>query len=214
MRLAGQAIKPIAAELGISPATVLRWTTDITLEPAQRATLNASHHEAYLRRSIAWSERCRQRRSRWQQEGRERARLGDPLHVAGCMLYWAEGGKSKNQLKLCNSEVSMVRFFRRFVSTCFDAPPERFVMSLNVYTTNGLTIAEIEDYWLAALGLHHECMRKHILNHLPTSSSGQKKNRLPYGVCTLGVKRSTPIVQHIFGAIQEYGDFEEPRWLG
>jgi len=37
---------------------------------------------------------------------------------------------------------------------------------------------------------------------------------LPYRVCALTVARSTPIVQHIFGAIQEYGGFEEPAWLG
>jgi hypothetical protein len=56
-------------------------------------------------------------------------------------------------------------------------------------------------------------LRKHTLNHLPTSSSGGKKNKLPYGVCALRVLRSTRIVQHIYGAIQEYAGFEEPRWL-
>ena len=50
------------------------------------------------------------------------------------------------------------------------------------------------------------------INPLPTSSSGLKKNRLPYGVCTLNV-HSTELVQHIYGATQEYAGFEEPRWL-
>jgi hypothetical protein len=51
------------------------------------------------------------------------------------------------------------------------------------------------------------------MNHTPTSSSGMKTNRLPYGVCNVRVLRSTALVQHIYGAIQEYGGFEEPRWL-
>ncbi len=55
-------------------------------------------------------------------------------------------------------------------------------------------------------------MRKHTLNHYPTSSSGRKRNKLPYGTCSLAVFDSR-IVQHIYGAIQEYGGFEEPRWL-
>jgi len=38
-------------------------------------------------------------------------------------------------------------------------------------------------------------------------------NRLPYGVCTVGGISQTRIVQHIYGAIQEYGGFDEPRWL-
>jgi hypothetical protein len=47
---------------------------------------------------------------------------------------------------------------------------------------------------------------------MPTSSSGRAKNKLPYGVCSLRVN-STPAVQHVFGAIQEYAGFEEPAWL-
>jgi hypothetical protein len=55
-------------------------------------------------------------------------------------------------------------------------------------------------------------LRKHAINHLPTSSSGQAKNKLPYGVCTLRVY-DTRLVQHIYGAIQEYAGFDEPSWL-
>ena len=49
-----------------------------------------------------------------------------------------------------------------------------------------------------------------MLNHMPTSSSGRARNKLPYGVCTLRV-HSTWMVQHIYGAIQEYAGFDEPR---
>jgi hypothetical protein len=84
--------------------------------------------------------------------------------------------------------------------------------SLNVYTNNGLSIGEIEHYWLEWLELPPSCLRKHSLNHMPTSSSGRARNKLPFGVCTIRVD-STRVVQHIFGAIQEYGGFEEPAWL-
>lgn len=47
---------------------------------------------------------------------------------------------------------------------------------------------------------------------MPTSSSGRAKNKLPYGVCTLR-SHNTWMLQHIYGAIQEYGSFEEPAWL-
>lgn len=130
------------------------------------------------------------------------------------MLYWAEGSKERNSVILANSDSGMVRFFSRFLRTCFDVGPDDFTVRLNVYTSNGLSIRAIEEYWLELLELPRACLRKHSLNHFPTSSSGLKKNRLPYGVCTLRVKKSTRIVQHIFGAIQEYGGFEEPRWLG
>jgi hypothetical protein len=74
-------------------------------------------------------------------------------------------------------------------------------------------IEEIEGRWLNALDLPRSTLTKHTINALPTSSSGRKKNRLPYGVCTLTVTRSTHLVQHIYGAIQEYIGSDEPRWL-
>lgn len=90
---------------------------------------------------------------------------------------------------------------------------DRLTVTLNVYTGNGLSIAQIEEHWLGVTGLERSSLRKHQLNHYPTSSSGTKRNRLPYGVCTLGVKASTREVQHIYGAIQEYAGFEERAWL-
>jgi hypothetical protein len=148
----------------------------------------------------------------YQLEGRRRAREGDPVHAAGCMLYWAEGAKSRNQLRLANSDAELVRFFVRFLRTSLGIQSEHFYVRLNAYTNNGRSIDEIERYWLQALELPRSCLRKHTLNHLPTSSSGRRRT-LPYGVCTVGVKASTPLIQHIYGAIQEYIGSDEPRWL-
>jgi hypothetical protein len=106
----------------------------------------------------------------------------------------------------------MVRLFRRFLTDSLGVERGAIVMSINVYTNNGMTIDEIERHWLDLLGLPATCVRKHTLNHMPTSSSGRAKNKLPYGVCTLRV-HNTWMLQHIYGAIQEYGGFDEPAWL-
>jgi hypothetical protein len=105
-----------------------------------------------------------------------------------------------------------VRFFVRSLRNCLGVRPEDLRIRLNVYLGNGLALAEIEDHWLEALEAPRSCLRGHTLNNYPTSSSGQKKS-LPYGVCSLRVASSTRLVQHIYGAIQEYVGFEEPRWL-
>jgi hypothetical protein len=129
------------------------------------------------------------------------------------MLFWAEGSKNRNTVCLTNSDPHLVRFFIAFLRRSFGVPSNDFTVRLHVYLGNGLELEEIEDFWLACLELPRSALRKHAINALPTSSSGRKKNKLPYGVCTLRVQRSTWIVQHIFGAIQEYGDFEQPAWL-
>jgi hypothetical protein len=85
---------------------------------------------------------------------------------------------------------------------------------LHVYMGNGLSLREVEQYWLDGLDLPRSSLRKHSINVRPASSNSRRGRKLPYGVCDLRVKRGTRLVQHIFGAIQEYGDFEEPRFLG
>ena len=129
------------------------------------------------------------------------------------MLYWAEGAKSRNCAKFANSDPPMALLFRRFLTDALDVDCDHIRLSINVYTNNGLSIDEIERFWLDLLDLGRDSVRKHTLNHHPTSSSGRAKSRLPYGVCFLIVNR-TWVVQHIYGAIQEYAGFEEPRWLG
>ena len=218
LRRQGAPIKRIATHLSVSPASVYWWTKDIELTPDQRlrnlrGPRGPQNPEAVARRAAAWAEVCRQRRREWQTEGRRRARQGDPLHRAGCMLYWAEGAKARNTLIFGNSDIHMVAFFCRFLRHSFDLPDERFTLRLNVYTGNGIPLAEIEDHWLSALHLPRSCLRGHTLNHKPTSSSGMRPDKLPYGVCAVRILRSTQLVQHVFGAIQEYGRFDEPRWL-
>jgi hypothetical protein len=209
--------RKIAAILDVSVASAYLWTSDVELTGEQRErNLRGPHGplnpDRARRASITWSRRCRLKRAAFQEEGRRRAREGDPLHQAGCMLYWAEGSKGRNAARFVNSDPQMVWFFRRFLTEALAVGVDKIAMTLNVYTTNGLTIEEIERYWLELLELPDSSVRKHTLNHLPTSSSGRARRKLPLGVCAITVT-STRVVQHIYGAIQEYADFEEPAWL-
>jgi hypothetical protein len=155
LRRKGVPMKQIAARLRVSPGTIHRWTSDIRLTPAQRAR-NLGRNRPGQPGWILTRGRIRKARAvrlGYQGEGRARAREHDPLHVAGCMLYWAEGAKSRNQLRLANSDPELVRFFVRFLKESMGVKPEDFCMRLNVYTNNGRSIGEIERYWLDALDL-------------------------------------------------------------
>jgi transposase len=213
LRVKGVPMKQIAARLNVSPASVHLWTKDIRLTPEQVERIREGARPAYEARAAAWRERNRLKRLAYQAEGRARARLREPLHQAGCMLYWAEGTKNRNTAQLVNSDVHLVRFFVRFLRQTFGLSPDDFTLSLNVYLDNGFDIEAIEKHWLTELDLPPSCLRKHQLNHMPTSSSGRKRGKLPHGVCTIRAKRSTWVVQHIYGAIQEYAGFDEPAWL-
>jgi hypothetical protein len=217
LRRQGEPLKRIAKQLGVAVSTIHSWTNDIELTPEQiahnvRGPRGPQSPEHIARRMETWRKTNRQRRRGYQAEGRARARRGEALHMAACMLYWGEGGKQRNTLNFVNSDVAMVRLFVRLLRECFAVKGTDFRLRLNVYTNNGLTIREIEDFWLGALELPRTCLRGHTLNTYPTSSSGKKRS-LPYGVCELAVAKSTRLVQHILGAIQEYAEFDEPAWL-
>jgi hypothetical protein len=184
--------KRIALRLGVSPSSVFGWTNDIVLTPEQheenrRGPGGPWNPEDIRKRAAAWAARCRQRRASWQDEGR-------------------------NVIKLVNSDARMIAMFRRFLTERLAISPEKIRYSINVYTNNGLTIEQIKSHWLEVLDLPRSCARKHVLNHMPTSSSGRARNKLPYGVCSL-IVHDTRMVQHIYGAIQEYAGFDEPAWL-
>ncbi|MGH2990232.1 MAG: hypothetical protein ACRDMA_10280, partial [Solirubrobacterales bacterium] len=197
----------------VSVSTVHGWTRDIELTPEQRARNLARAGQPGRMLAEGRRRQARNARLEYQLEGRRRAREGDPLHLAGCMLYWAEGTKNRNRAQLVNSDVEMVRFFCSFLRRCFGVQPEDFRVSLNFYTGNGVSPAEIERHWLEALDPPPSVLTKHIVDSLPTSSSGRRTNRLPYGVCKVTVRRSVGIIQHIYGAIQEYVGSDKPRWL-
>lgn len=211
-------IKRIASRIGVSAGTVHAWTKDIQLTPEQwhrntygpRGPQSPEHIAA---RNATRRRTWRRRRLQSQQEGRARARENEGVHLAGCMLYWAEGAKDRNTLMFSNSDIRMVGLFCQFLRECLQVPDEHMTLRLNVYTGNGMSVTQIEDHWLKALELPRTSLRGHTLNHKPTSSSGLRKNRLPYGVAQIRVLRSTKLVQHVLGAIQEYGGFDEPRWL-
>ena len=82
---------------------------------------------------------------------------------------------------------------------------------MNCHLNNGLSLAEIEAWWLATLGLPPTCLRGATVNRA-SSASRWRRNVLIYGTARLSVC-STFLVQSIYGAIQEYAGFDRPEWL-
>lgn len=205
----GVPMKQIASQLGVSPGTVHAWTRDIEIPPEQAARNKRAGWEAA--RGV-WSAYNRELRAEAQRKGRREARAGDELHLMGCMLYWAEGSKERNACTFANSDLRMMRTFRGFLWDSMGVEDADIRMRINVYLGSGSTIEVIEEHWLSELDLPASCLRAHQIDHFPTSSSGKRKNKLRYGVCTLRVS-NTYLVQRIFGAIQEYTGINQPHWL-
>lgn len=208
----GLSIRTIAAELAVSPSTVGRWVQDIDLTAEQHALRAANPiYNRQLSGTTRSQANARTRRRLAQADGQARAAVGDPLHQLGCMLYWAEGSKFRNQVVFTNADADMVELFLRFLRRCYGTADDEVALTVNVHLGNGLTVDEIHAWWLGRLRLPSGCLHPAVVNR--TSRASQRKRRtLPYGTIRLAVC-STFVVQSIYGAIQAYAGIERPEWL-
>ena len=157
--------------------------------------------------------RRRADRARAQEAGRALARRGETLHTAGCMLYWAEGDKGRNQVRLSNSDPELLRFFVRFLRTYFDLEDKDIRLTCHLFADHLERQREIERFWLTQLGLGETSLLKSVVNVYSNHSKRKRLNMLPYGTARVSVNR-TSILQSIYGAIQEYAGISRDAWLG
>src|SRR5688500_2668112 len=117
LRQLGMSVREIEKELGVSRSSVSLWVRDIELTEVQKANLwtRQRFYDSKKLGATANAVRFREQRLQYQQVGRAKAREGNPLHHAGCMLYWAEGEKSKNTLNFVNSDANMMLLFIQFL---------------------------------------------------------------------------------------------------
>ena len=208
-------MKEIERELGVSRSSVSLWVRDIDLTPEQLAAL-LEHNPAYkgqLKGSKANREKARLRRRKYQLGGRRRARAPSALYVAGCMLFWAEGDKARNSVRLANSDPEVIRLFARFLRECFGVTNEQMRIYCHLFADHASRQREVEQFWLDVAGLQSSSLRKSMVNRYSRSSQRKRTNRLPYGTCKL-VVNSTEILQTIYGSIQEFAGFSRTEWLG
>jgi len=214
LRREGLSIKEIERRLRVSRSSVSLWVRDIELTPEQHAALQMCNpiYNAQRSGTAKLRERGRLRRRTYQLAGRRRIAAGDPLYVAGCMLYWGEGAKSRNYAALSNADPEVIRLFGRFMRECFGVADGQMRVTCHLFADHVSKQRGVEQYWLDVLGLPQVCLRKSVVNRYSRSSQRKRVNRLPYGTCKV-VVYSTEIVQMIYGSIQEFAGFNRPAWL-
>jgi hypothetical protein len=212
----GRSVKEIAKLVGVSRSSVSLWVRDIPLTEEQTEALRRRNpvYDGQNKGARTNEARGRARRRAYQAEGRALARAGEALHLAGVMLYWAEGDKGeKHAARLANSDPQLLRFYVDFLRTSLGVLDERIRVTCNLFADHLEHQGEIEEFWITTLGLPRACLRRSIVNVYSKYSQKKRRNKLPYGTCKVAV-HDTRVVQSIFGSIQEYGGFDRPEWLG
>ena len=209
LRGLGYTIPEIALELGVSKGSVSAWVRGVPLTEEQLAQIDADKRAklaAQNKGGQANREKFLKLREQYQADGRARAREMRPLHMMGCMLFWAEGTKTRNNLTFVNSDPAMILFWMRFLREEMGVEDE--VIRVRAHVHHEDQVKPAERYWLQLTGLPKSALRKTQIK----KGSDTRHNTLKHGVCSVRVQ-STELVMHVFGAIQEYGGFENPDWL-
>jgi hypothetical protein len=171
-------MKEIAKLVGCSLSSISCWTRDIQLTPEQCARLR-SRNPSINGQLVAAANRERGlvRRRAFQTNGRTKCNKRNELHIAGCMLYWAEGAKGKNTVQFVNSDPEMARYFVGFLRACYDVPDESFRIDCNLFADHIERQQEIEQFWLDTLELPVSCLRKSTVNVYSKYSKKKRQGR-------------------------------------
>ena len=205
LRKKGWSLNDISKEVGVAKSSVSTWVRDVDLTNDQIEVLK------YKRKASASnSETFRKRRKEYQQKGRDRVQKEDALYAFGCALFWGEGNKKKNIVRITNSDATMLKFFVSFLKKYFDVKPEEMGISVQYYLNGELELKDIEEYWCNTLDLPKTSLKSHTLKSKYYTNENIKH---PYGICSISVF-DTEIAMQIFGSIKEYiNDKSEDRWL-
>ena len=111
--------------------------------------------------------------------------IDNSLWLAGTIMYWAEGSKTKPVLEIVNTDPRTMELFIAWVRAFHDEQAT-FVLSLHLHEGNDEAAAM--RYWRNAVGLPDARFTKTFIK---PAGTGHRKNKLAHGVCRVHMNRST-----------------------
>ncbi len=127
----------------------------------------------------------------WEAQQNVQTLTGQPLWLAGAVLYWAEGSKTRNKLSMANTDPRALRLFIAWIREYLISDAE-FRLHLHLHEGNDERAAQ--SYWRAILNLRDA---KFYKTFIKPRGTGHRKNTHLHGVCTVRVMKSADAFQTI-----------------
>jgi transcriptional regulator with XRE-family HTH domain len=203
LRLEGMSVKDIAKQLNVAVGSVSLWVRGVVLTREQVERLNEKRvhktsYDAQMAGARANIDKWNEIRKQWQEEGKALVKKDSDFKNA-CLLYWAEGSKTRNIVKIANSDWRLLAMFLKSMKKSFDV--DRVVLSLLFYENDVCrSWEEVVRFWKSKLDI--AIVRIDRKND-KRNDAGKNKNKLPYGVCEIVFFKSARIIQAIYGGIDE-----------
>ncbi len=170
----------------VPKATLSHWCQEVDLTQDQIEAIRArTGPDARMGIPVDTQWRRREEIERIREEARRfaEAHFYDSFFVAGVVLYWGEGSKTRNDFSLSNSDPAALRVFIAWVQR-YLAPNAEFVLSMHLHEGNDEPSARA--YWRQATGLENGEFTKTFIK---PKGTGHRKNQLKHGVCRARMRR-------------------------
>lgn len=188
LRRQGWTYGEIMAVLPVVKGTLAGWCKDIQLTEDQIEAIKKRRPPG-IRTGIPVDTQRKRRlevEAMQQEAGAEVPRLiRSSLWLAGTVLYWAEGSKTKRILEVVNTDPRALELFVGW-ARAFHHQEAQFVLSLHLHEGNDE--ASAMSFWRDATGLPDARFTKTFIK---PAGTGHRKNKLVYGVCRVQMNRST-----------------------
>jgi hypothetical protein len=198
LRTLGLSYGEIMDLIPVKKSTLATWCQDVRLTPEQ---IEGIKGRTDSKKGIP---RDTQRKRREEVERiRARARSEVPWlaldanWVAGAVLYWAEGAKSRNDLSMANTDPRALRLFISWIRA-YVKPDAEFRLALHLHEGNDDDASQ--DHWRGELILPDVRFHKTFIKPRGT---GHRKNTHIHGVCTVRVLECSDAWQVITAWIDE-----------
>jgi transcriptional regulator with XRE-family HTH domain len=204
LREQGLTYDRIAAELGVSKASISIWVRDLP-RPERLSYPESRKRSAEGVRRYWETERAVREAQREAARAAAAAEIGGlnrrELLIAGAIAYWCEGNKSKpynqqDRVIFTNSDPAMIVFFLRFLDAAGVAP---HMVTYRVYIHETSDVRGAERFWLELTGADPAQFRRSILKtHKPRTV--RKNVGVDYRGCLrVEVRRSAQLYRRIEG---------------
>ena len=202
LRKEGESMGEIARKLGVAKSSVSFWVRDIQLTDVQRKRLirNGFSVDAVEKRRLHRLETTRLQRLALMKEAARDLRNLPPyaLRLVGAALYWGEGGKTGNAVRVSNSDPAVIRIMMRFFKEVCAVQETKF--RGHVHTFSHLNATHAEKYWSQVSGIPRSRFFKTYSK--PSIAGKKKRDTLPYGTFQIYV-HDTRLFFKIMGWIEK-----------
>jgi len=124
----------------------------------------------------------------------------EKLRMAGIMLYWGEGAKTRGAVKFANSDPKMIKVFLEFLRRICGIYEDRLKAIVHLYPD--LDEYKLRKFWSKATKIP---LKRFYRSHIHKGKVGTYKNKSVYG--TIAVNYSdTLLLKTILGWVEEYAD--------